>query len=191
MNMLIHLLLTSGYFRLVYPMFRYFASKTVGFLSVWSWVGKLISWLYFSEIQHCHCASCKVEKTQKGRTVFQAGVFKCEPLLIFMILVSGWAPKPDLGKKSILTHFPTSLKTLKMTKLPNFPLFWVRCLTDFMNISQPSQKQPARWLVPVPCTCRWLDHDEWHIIPMFSLSFGDWGAGKPTKTGSFTNSGWL
>lgn len=123
MNMLIHLLLTSGYFRLVYPMFRYFASKTVGFLSVWSWVGKLISWLYFSEIQHCHCASCKVEKTQKGRTVFQAGVFKCEPLLIFMILVSGWAPKPDLGKKSILTHFPTSLKTLKMTKLPNFPLF--------------------------------------------------------------------
>lgn len=162
MNMLIHLLVTARYFRLIlYLVFRYFQSKTDGFLSVWSWVQKLISWCYFSEIQHCHCASCKGAKTPKGKNCFSKPELSSASRYLFLWYLFRVEPPNRLGKKF---HFPTSLQTLKMTKLPHFPLF-LGSLFNWLHEKQSTKpKATCRWLVPVPCTCRWLDNDEWYII---------------------------
>lgn len=157
MNMLIHLLVTSGYLRLIlYLVFRYFQTKTDGLMDFCLFGVELKSWDHddiFSEIQHCHFVPAKVKRPKREELFFQAGVFKCEPLVSFMIPVSGWAPKADLGRNST---FQLPSKRSKWLNFPTSHSFWVSCLTDFMKINQPSQKQPARWLVPVPCTCRWL-----------------------------------
>lgn len=95
-------------------------------------------------------------KTQKGRTVFQS--FQVRAVSYFYDTCFGLTPQTRLRRKN--PFLPTFQLPSEHSKWLNFPTShscWVSCWTDFMKFNQPRQKQATRWLVPVPCTCRWLE----------------------------------